>query len=256
MYKHSTKDGCSFPEYTKAMKRKVTQKVEVWELIKGISFLHTASLLLHILVWKSTSAERCPVKGKKKSHICTFLLGIKFFNIFIFTVLNLLRALILLLRSHFSRVQLWATPDPRWQPTRLPHPWDSSGKNTGVGCHFLLQCMKVKSLSRVQLLATPWTAAYKAPLVHGIFQARVLEWGAIAFSVRALISLPQQYSDYTLLISALQNTQRHYLVLPKFTQDIKSFYTVLRTQKMLRKEGEEFRSDGLVNGNSRNCWKA
>ena len=65
MYKHSTKDGGSFPEYTKAMKRKVTQKVEVWELIKGISFLHTASLLLHILVWKSTSAERCPVKGKK-----------------------------------------------------------------------------------------------------------------------------------------------------------------------------------------------
>ena len=37
----------------------------------------------------------------------------------------------------------------RWQPTRLPHPWDSPGKNTGVGCHFLLQCMKVKSLSHV-----------------------------------------------------------------------------------------------------------
>ena len=55
----------------------------------------------------------------------------------------------------------------RRQPTRLPHPWDSSGKNTGVGCRFLLQCMKVKSesesLSRVRLLATPWTAAYQAP---------------------------------------------------------------------------------------------
>ena len=51
----------------------------------------------------------------------------------------------------------------RWQPTRLPHPWDSPGKNTGVGCHFLLQCMKVKLLSRVRLLATPWTAAYQAP---------------------------------------------------------------------------------------------
>ena len=50
------------------------------------------------------------------------------------------------------------------QPTRLPHPWDSPGKNTGVGCHFLLQCMKVKvkSLSRVRLLATPWTAARQA----------------------------------------------------------------------------------------------
>ena len=53
----------------------------------------------------------------------------------------------------------------RQQPTRFPRPWDSPGKNTGVGCHFLLQCMKVKVkwLSRVQLLATPWTAAYQAP---------------------------------------------------------------------------------------------
>ena len=121
----------------------------------------------------------------------------------------------------------------RWQPTRLPRPWDSPGKNTGVGCHFLLQCMKVnievKSLSHVQLCATPWTVAYQAlpsmgfsrreywsgllfpspvhesesenevdqscptlrdPMdyslpgssVHGIFQARVLECVAIAFS--------------------------------------------------------------------------
>ena len=61
--------------------------------------------------------------------------------------------------------------DPVWpqrrQPTRLCHPWDSPGKNTGAGCHFLLQCMKVKSesesLSRVWLLATAWTAAYQAP---------------------------------------------------------------------------------------------
>ena len=56
----------------------------------------------------------------------------------------------------------------RRQPTRLPRPWDSPGKNTGVGCHFLLQCMKVKRESEVaQLcptLATPWTAAYQAPL--------------------------------------------------------------------------------------------
>ena len=51
----------------------------------------------------------------------------------------------------------------RQQPTRLPHPWGSTGKNTGVACHFLLQCMKVKSLSCVRLLATPWTAAYQAP---------------------------------------------------------------------------------------------
>ena len=51
----------------------------------------------------------------------------------------------------------------RRQPPRLPRPWDSPGKNTGVGCHFLLQCVKVKPLSRVRLLATPWTAAYQAP---------------------------------------------------------------------------------------------
>ena len=116
----------------------------------------------------------------------------------------------------------------RRQPTRLLHPWESPGKNTGVGCHFLLQCMKVKSesevaqscltlcdpidgsppgspvpgilqartlewvaisfskawkwkmkvklLSRVWLLATPWTAAYQGSSVHGIFQAGVLEY--------------------------------------------------------------------------------
>ena len=55
----------------------------------------------------------------------------------------------------------------RRQPTRLPRPWDSPGKNTGVSCRFLLQCMKgkvkVKSLSRVRLFVTPWTSAYQAP---------------------------------------------------------------------------------------------
>ena len=80
----------------------------------------------------------------------------------------------------------------RQQPTRLPRPWDSPGKNTGVGCHFLLQCMKgkvkVKSLSRVQLLTTPWIAAYQAPPSMGFLQVRVLEWVAIAFSTEALLS--------------------------------------------------------------------
>ena len=57
----------------------------------------------------------------------------------------------------------------RRQPTRLPCPWDSPGKNARVGCHFLLQCMKgkVKSLSHARLLATPWTAAYQAPPFMG-----------------------------------------------------------------------------------------
>ena len=58
----------------------------------------------------------------------------------------------------------------RQQPTRLPRPWDSLGKDTGVGCHFLLQCMKVKvkTLSCVQLLVTPWTVAFQAPPSMGL----------------------------------------------------------------------------------------
>ena len=59
-------------------------------------------------------------------------------------------------------------------PPRLPHPWDSPGKNPGVGCHFLLQCMKVKSESEdaqsYRFSATPWTAAYQAPLSMGFFR--------------------------------------------------------------------------------------
>ena len=74
----------------------------------------------------------------------------------------------------------------RRQPTRLPRPWDSPGKNTGVGCHFLLQCIKVKSESEVaQLcltLSDPMDCSLPGSSIHGIFQARVLEWGAIAFS--------------------------------------------------------------------------
>src|SRR5574340_605446 len=78
----------------------------------------------------------------------------------------------------------------RWQPTRLPCPWDSPGKNTGVGCHFLLQCVKVKSESEVAQLCLTLSDPmdYKLPgsSIHGIFQAEVLEWGAIAFSVIVL----------------------------------------------------------------------
>ena len=74
----------------------------------------------------------------------------------------------------------------RRQPTRLPCPWDSPGKNTGVGCHFLLQCMKVKSESELtQLCPTlhdPMDCSPPGSSIHGIFQARVLEWGAIASS--------------------------------------------------------------------------
>ena len=74
----------------------------------------------------------------------------------------------------------------RQQPMRLPRPWDSPGKNTGVGCHFLLQCMKVKSESEVAqscpTLSDPMDCSPLGSCIRGIFQARVLEWGAIAFS--------------------------------------------------------------------------
>ena len=81
----------------------------------------------------------------------------------------------------------------RRQPTRLPCPWDSPGKNTGVGCHFLLQCMKVKSESEVvqscPTLSNPMDCSPPGSSIHGIFQARVLEWGAIAFS-KTILALP------------------------------------------------------------------
>ena len=74
----------------------------------------------------------------------------------------------------------------RRQPTRLPRPWDSLGKNTGVGCHFLLQCMKVKSQSEVTqscpTLCNPVDCSPPGPSIHGISQARILEWVAISFS--------------------------------------------------------------------------
>ena len=74
----------------------------------------------------------------------------------------------------------------RWQPTRLCCPWDSPGKITGVGCHFLLQCMKVKSENEVAqsclTLCKPMDCSLPGSSIHKIFQARVLEWVAIAFS--------------------------------------------------------------------------
>ena len=90
----------------------------------------------------------------------------------------------------------------RQQPTRLPLPWDSPGKNTGVGCHFLLQCMKVKSGSKVaQLCLTPsdpMDCSLPGSSIHGICQARVLEWGAIAFSKNIASSF-----QYTVLVHKL-----------------------------------------------------
>ena len=74
----------------------------------------------------------------------------------------------------------------RRQPTRLPCPWDSPGKNTGVGCHFLLRCMQVKRESEIAqscpTLSNPMDCSPPGSSIHGIFQVRVLEWGATAFS--------------------------------------------------------------------------
>ena len=97
----------------------------------------------------------------------------------------------ILLLSRFSRVQLCATPSTA--ANQASRPWDSPGKNTGVGCHFLLQCMKVKSESEVAqsclTLSDPMDCSLPGSPVHGIFQARVLEWGAIALPSRIFIQV-------------------------------------------------------------------
>ena len=86
----------------------------------------------------------------------------------------------------------------RQQPTRLPQPWDSPGKNTGVGCHFLLQCMKVKSESEVaqsySTLSDPMDCSPPGSSAHGIFQGRVLEWGAIWYLNHGLTLIASFFS--------------------------------------------------------------
>ena len=92
----------------------------------------------------------------------------------------------------------------RRQPTRLPRPWDSPGKNTGVGCHFLLQCMKVKSESEVAesypTPSDPMDCSLSGSSVPGIFHARVLEWGAIAFSATVVYTLSKTYAFLSVLL--------------------------------------------------------
>ena len=108
------------------------------------------------------------------------------------------------------------------QPTRLPRPWDSPGKNTGVGCHFLLQYMKVKSESEVaQLCPTPSDPMECSPpgsSVHGIFQARLLEWGAIAFSDFLSTVIITHHIDFSLKNKALNKllTAIKKVVFPSF----------------------------------------
>src|SRR5574341_107773 len=100
------------------------------------------------------------------------------------------------------------------QPTRFPHPWNSPGKNTGVGCHFLLQCMKAKSENEVvqscPTLRDPMDCSPPGSSIHGIFQARVLEWGAIAFS-NFTLDKPKHISKFNLYISFVILDQLSYL---------------------------------------------
>ena len=101
--------------------------------------------------------------------------------------------MLLLLLSRFSRVRLCVTP--LMQPARLPRPWDSLGKNTGVGCYFLLQCMKVKSESDATQLCPTHSDSRDCSLpgspVPGIFQARALEW----------VPLPSPFFPYSVQFS-------------------------------------------------------
>ena len=109
--------------------------------------------------------------------------------LYIFEINSLSVALFAIIFSHSAAaaklLQSCPTLRPhRQQPTRLPHPRDSPGKNTGVGCHFLLQCMKVtiEVAQSCPTLSDPMDCSPPGSSIHGIFQARVLEWGAIAFS--------------------------------------------------------------------------
>ena len=96
----------------------------------------------------------------------------------------------------------------RRQPTKLPRPWDSPGKNTGVGCHFLLQCMKMKSECEVaQSCSTPsdsMDCSLPGSSIHGIFQARVLKWGAIALDI-----LKRRYMNDLLALENMLNIFSH-----------------------------------------------
>ena len=103
----------------------------------------------------------------------------------------------------------------RQQPTRLPHPWDSPGKNSGVGCYFLLQCMKVKTESEViqscLTLHDPMDCSLPGPSVHGIFQERVLERVALSFSKHS------QESSPTLQFNSIKSSALSFLYSPTLT---------------------------------------
>ena len=103
----------------------------------------------------------------------------------------------------------------RRQPTRLLRPWDSPGKNTGVGCHFLLQCMKMKGESEVTqscpTLSDPMDCSPPGPSIHGIFQARVLEWGSIARLIFFLAEIISQLGENWQTLMKTHNLLMYYV---------------------------------------------
>ena len=139
------------------------------------SFVHRI-LQARILEWVTMPTSRESSQSRDPTHIfCGSCIAGRFF-----TAEPLGKTQIILTAAAAKSLQSCLTVRPhRWQPTRLHCPWESPGKNTGVGCHFLLQCMKVKSESEVaQLcptLSDPMDCSLPDSSVHGIFQARVLE---------------------------------------------------------------------------------
>ena len=123
---------------------------------------------------------------KYKNYFINMLSKLYFINFRIYYPRQIFYKYIYWDSSLYISSHIWFGVTHRWQPTRLPCPWDSPGKNTGVGCHFLLQYMKVESESEVAqscpTFSNPMDCSLPGSSIHGIFQARVLEWVAIAFS--------------------------------------------------------------------------
>ena len=117
---------------------------------------------------------------KKSSSLWNFVCFSQISFLFLWLMLYLFEDPMHIYSAAAKSLQSCPTLRPhRRQPTRLPRPWGSPGRNTGVGCHFLLQCMKVKSESEVAqwcpTLSDPMDCCVPGSSVHGIFQARVLE---------------------------------------------------------------------------------
>ena len=144
----------------------------------------------------------------------------------------------------------------RRQPTRLPRPWDSPGKNTGVVCHFLLQCMKVKSESEVAqsclTLSNPMDCSLPGSSVHGIFQARVLEWGAIAFSRLSIAE-----STFWCSLSGCTGPQSEHPLTHqnKWSQNLSSrLQTIRRITEFLKRQNEEVASQIEIWDSPQDNW--